>query len=363
MKLINLLLIIMAAVLIAFGLSGNALAFHDAGVAYCEGCHTMHNSQDGLPMANSAGGYLLQQVDGSSACLRCHGGYGQLTDDGSGFGSGGDFYWLTKTFTWSAHGHASSSTGDSHGHNIIAADFGLAQTDLKLNVAPGGTYPASELSCASCHDPHGRQGNELLLWGAGQIPGGYSFTNPAPILASAGRRTTGSSAVSDSNHTAFGSGMSAWCANCHTTFDDGLAAHMHPVNQTLGSTIADNYNGYVSTDDPMSGIKAGAYWEIVPFETGETDELALEEATTSTEGPDSGSRVMCLSCHRAHASAFQDIGRWDFRAELMVDSHPQVTDGGVSGLDVDYSYYTLDIATDFGETQRSFCNKCHKNDG
>ena len=24
-----------------------ALAFHDAGVAHCNGCHTMHNSQDG----------------------------------------------------------------------------------------------------------------------------------------------------------------------------------------------------------------------------------------------------------------------------------------------------------------------------
>ena len=23
------------------------LAFHDAGVAHCNGCHTMHNSQDG----------------------------------------------------------------------------------------------------------------------------------------------------------------------------------------------------------------------------------------------------------------------------------------------------------------------------
>ena len=33
-----------------------ALAFHDAGVAHCNGCHTMHNSQDGVAMNDDGTG-------------------------------------------------------------------------------------------------------------------------------------------------------------------------------------------------------------------------------------------------------------------------------------------------------------------
>ena len=53
-----------------------ALAFHDGGVAHCNGCHTMHNSQDGaLVDPDSPGGIrgkiskpakpLLEKVKGS----------------------------------------------------------------------------------------------------------------------------------------------------------------------------------------------------------------------------------------------------------------------------------------------------------
>ena len=35
------------AAILAMGFSGNALAFHDGGVANCDGCHTMHNSKGG----------------------------------------------------------------------------------------------------------------------------------------------------------------------------------------------------------------------------------------------------------------------------------------------------------------------------
>jgi len=164
MKFIKLLLVIMAAALITLSLGGNGLAFHEEGVAYCAGCHTMHNSQDGKPIVpGAAGDYLLRQVDASSTCLRCHADYGQLTGmggensppGGSGYGGGGDFYWLKRDFVWEAHGHEATSTGDSHGHNIIARDFGLVKTDAQLgNKAPGGTFN-HELSCASCHDPHG----------------------------------------------------------------------------------------------------------------------------------------------------------------------------------------------------------------
>ena len=369
MKFINLLLVIMAALLIAVGLSTTAVAFHDGGVAHCDGCHTMHNSQDGKPITSTpSDSHLLKQIDSSSTCLACHADYGQRSgmggenspEGGSGYGSGGDFYWLTRTFTWTAHGHEASSTGDSHGHNIIAQDFGLTNTDGQLGTsAPGGTF-VGELSCASCHDPHGKGDAELLLRNAPYE--GANFP-AAPIFESAGRRTASSNSVSDTRHSSFGSGMSEWCGACHGDFTGGLANRMHPTSTGL-SGIADNYNSYVSTANPDGGSATNAYRELVPFENGATTVEGLA-GTDSTQGPTGTSRVMCLSCHRAHASAFPDSFRWDYTTEILQDSHPNgnPADDGSTAQEKLHSYYGVDLTTAWGPDQRSLCNKCHKQDG
>ena len=53
--------------------SGAALAFHDGGVAYCAGCHTMHNSEDGAPIDGLVtNSNLLRANDPTASCLRCH---------------------------------------------------------------------------------------------------------------------------------------------------------------------------------------------------------------------------------------------------------------------------------------------------
>jgi hypothetical protein len=359
MKTIKFSLVITAAALFVLGLSSAAVAFHDDGVAYCAGCHTMHNSQDGDNVSDTPGSHLLIRSDPSSACLRCHAGYGQMTGDGSGYGSGGDFYWLTKTFQWEAHGRTRYSYGRSHGHNIIALDYDLPNPDPVLTTAPGGSFDSSELACSSCHDPHGTGDGALLLWGSEKS----NFSADAPILAGLSRRTVigESGAVADDNHVAYGSGVSDWCANCHGDFLSG--DEMHPVNQQLGSTMAAHYNDYVSTDNPNGGDALTSYWEIVPFETG----LPLDQLdTSSTAGPTSSSKAMCLSCHRAHATAFPDSGKWDFSATLIIyESHPQIGDIGATADDVTNSYYgrVFDDGTgEHGTTQRSLCNKCHGQD-
>src|SRR4051812_40448334 len=65
-------------------MSAPAMAFHDGGVAKCEGCHTMHNSLNNAAMTQSGGpanavlrsGPFLLQGGGqaSDACLNCHEG-------------------------------------------------------------------------------------------------------------------------------------------------------------------------------------------------------------------------------------------------------------------------------------------------
>jgi hypothetical protein len=120
--------------------------------------------------------------------------------------------------------------------------------------------------------------------------------------------------------------------------------------------MIDNYNRYVKTGD-LSGNASSSYLALVPFERGTTDSVRLDPS--STQGPDSESRVMCLTCHRAHASAFRAIGRWDFDAQAVAKSHPAAGDGGTAGTDVFNSYYGRNMALKFGASQKGFCEKCH----
>ena len=133
---------------------------------------------------------------------------------------------------------------------------------------------------------------------------------------------------------------------------------MHPSGNhaVLSGDIILNYNSYVKTGD-FSGTQATSYLALVPFESGTANASSLDP--TSTSGPEYGANVMCLTCHRAHASAFQDSGRWDFSATFIADSHPKLSDGGATGNDVWNSYYGRNMDSEFGLYQRQLCNKCH----
>jgi hypothetical protein len=352
----------------------SAMAFHDAGVATCSGCHTMHNSQDGADVgATGSFDDLLLYNGASETCLSCHAVYGQFMG-GEGYGPGGDFYWVTKTWSWTAHGHAEESTGDSHGHNVITDSYGIAE-DAALSQAPGGDFLSARLACTSCHDPHGRQTFRLLYDDQGDGPkydgARYDFASDAPNAWGNSRRTYvgGGGDETNSKHTIYKSGMSDWCANCHTNFhtDNAGAEFVHPVGQNLGDT-AGHYNAYVNSGD-YTGSQATAYWGLVPFEDVSADPTT-ELPGNYTTGPESNDKVMCVSCHRAHASAFSDIGRWDFGADWIAESIPYQTGwtdstetvpvftGGASAEDVQNKYYQYTFVAE----QKSLCNKCHYKD-
>jgi hypothetical protein len=373
------------------GLGSAALAFHSGGVAHCDGCHTMHNSQNGTVyeehghltpgvVGESATPHLLTGTDPSSTCLNCHDGSGSyhiLSADGSNYKAGGDFYWLTVDGTLGR----SPVAGEQKGHNIVAVDFSLI-ADATLTAAPvranlGGAvaYPAGILGCQSCHDPHGESatglpiassgsygavaptgaavGNFRLLGSTGYSPGGgVVFASPSPIALSAGS----SAADNDSVHNDYGYGMSEWCANCHQGFTaDGSTAHRHPAsNDAHLNGYGDAYNSYRATGNVLGTPQpSDAYDFFVPFERGTMDVTTL--STARTDGPDLVSNVMCLTCHRAHASPFADAGRWDFGEELL-DESPIAEEFG------DIVWYGEDIATRYGPYQRSLCNKCHIQD-
>ena len=342
--------VLLLATGLCFVLAGSAWAFHDDGVAYCGGCHTMHNSQNGVlvdPDSPNGNDYLLKDATPSDLCLNCH-----ATSRGAVFSvdvlnpavrTAGNFIFLLEDNLNDGHGGGDSANfipGDAAGHNLNAPGHGLS-ADLTLSSAPGGTFNSSWMGCSSCHDPHGNA-NFRLLYGARSIQDGlYSFSNAAPVAVGASYN----SIETNSNHTAYKSGMSQWCANCHTDFHntDYPSTLKHPSGEALGASIAAAYNAYNGTSDQTGGAIATAYLAAVPFE-----DLDTLYTTSSTRGPSSSAKVMCLTCHRAHASSAPDAGRWEFKVTGLAE------DGAESG-----SYA---IPNPYDAYQRSLCNKCHVKD-
>jgi len=430
----------MAVAASALLLAAPAMAFHDGGVAKCEGCHTMHNSKDGAPMGGGGkqtyangtqfqtAGYLLQGNGSTSdACLVCHQGdtdtgpssYHISTqkedmDPAAGkfplqMGPGGDFGWINLNTT-------TGGAAYKKGHNISAPTHGYTADARFTTTSPGGTYPVALFNCASCHDPHGRYryvsdgatyaaesmsgapivesssyaagvipaGEALgvfrILGGAGYSPksvnGGHSFTASAPVAVAEG--TYNGSEATDQKVVVYGSNMSEWCANCHqdlyeNTYVSGETGHTHPAanSEKLDSFIVTAYNNYVSSGN-VTGTGTGAakgYTTLVPFETGATmaDRAALE-ADLAAGGPTAAatSNVSCLSCHRAHASGFESMLRYDISDAFMTYDNAGVTvyskavDANVNLLK-QRAYYERP-ASSFVAYQRALCNKCHAKD-
>ncbi len=345
-----------------------AQAFHDGGTGDCDECHEVHTSGE-YPDER-----VLRGSDASSTCLRCHAKMGEpynvLSDDGSSFTAGGDFFWLQRSYTWTENGRSHTSPGDRHGHNVVAADYNL-HSDASFVTGPGGQYMSSNLSCTSCHDPHRKNtggesitgsgsyeagdslGDYRLLAGVGYTTNGTLFTNPPPVALSPTYW-----GESDENHVDYGSGMSEWCGNCHGAMVSGMSVE-HPSGEfaLFTNETATAYASYLRTGD-FSGSADSSFLALVPFERGVSDPSMLDP--TSTSGPESKvSNVMCLTCHRAHGSAFEAAGRWDFSATFLANSHPGPNTGGAGAMN---SYYGRDIVAEFGEYQRSLCDKCHPED-
>ena len=399
--------------------STSAWAFHSGGVAECGGCHSMHSPKAG-------GSFLLIGTDQSSTCLSCHEHAGDTgpssyhvstadADMPAGVAPlqrtpGGDFGWLKKTYNFTVRGTANTEAGSSHGHNIVAADKGYV-ADPELTAAPGGTFPSAQLACNSCHDPHGQYrrlstgvisktgapiiasgsyngasneptatgavGVYRLLAGAGYTKDGITFNGvPAAKAPSTYNQAEGTNQVRVAYGVASANGHSTWgnwCGTCHPAMHSS-GNYVHPVDETLGSTIAGLYNNYVKSGD-LTGSQAAAFSSLVPFATGSADYTALaalaSNATATSAGPGSTDQVTCLSCHRAHASGFPEMLRWQMEGEFMTynslypgtDSTPSVPQfaRGRTAAETQAAYYDRPV-TQFASYQRVLCNKCHAKD-
>jgi len=359
-----------------FLMSGTAFAFHAGGVAHCDGCHSMHNSADNPRAGSATSSALMKGSDASSTCLNCHagtGGYHIDSPNGANTNAGGDFFWVSDNAVhdWVTRGTTYTAEPDNKGHNIIAADFGLS-VDATNATAPGGSMPANTLGCTSCHDPHGQvNGGTANGTAAISVSGSYGAADPTDgsihgnyrLLGDAGfKLITAAAPVARANGSNgasvdYGTGMSDWCLSCHPAFNDN--SNMHPTDVP----VPVSYNGYVKSGD-FTGDVTTAYDALVPIERGVNDGSLLDN--TSTVGVTGSDQVMCLSCHRAHASAFNNMLRWDGAEEFIADSVilSEATTTLVANGAVPYykNGVAVDIVAEYGQYQRSLCNKCHAKD-
>ncbi|MEW6720417.1 MAG: cytochrome C [Thermodesulfobacteriota bacterium] len=405
-------------------LAAPAAAFHDGGVGECTGCHAMHRPNAGTGGAG-AGDSILLGSDPGSTCLKCHQASGGTRPDSHLVATadedmpqgippvqlppGGDFGWLKKSYRWGpGEGEAGGdSPAELHGHNIVAADFRFS-ADARRATAPGGTFPAARLSCISCHDPHGKYrrladgsigtaavpirssgsysdspdpaaGNAVgvyrLLGGKGYVTSlfdGAPFVSdpPAAVAPVDYNRTEERGEI----RVAYGRGMSEWCGNCHAALLGGTGGgKAHPAGNHVKFTqaTAGNYNAYVASGN-LTGSPATSYSSMVPFETGTADYAALKGTVLAGgAGPNTSSNVMCLSCHRAHASGWDHATRWNMKAEFLVynGDYPGIDAGGVPSR-ISQGRTRAEVRKTFGDRpatayasyQRSLCNKCHARD-
>jgi len=421
----------------AAALATGAYAFHDGGVAECTGCHSMHSAASPMYLLvgsdtsstclschenPAAGSY---HISTPAAYFTANPLDGPLNKT-----PGGDFGWLRLDRTATAsYGRVLNFYGEDQGHNIIAADYGYV-VDSGNPTAPGGTMPSGLLKCTSCHDKHGQGrivgdptnptiqtpvvgGTYDPIFGSGSygteypapgeavgtyrlLPGSYytawdsvNFPGvPVAIVPSSYNRSEaptttrtsyGFSPTDASGFTSWGH----WCATCHPDMHtDTMGGLVHRVDDNLPSGIVTNYNNYVMTGD-LTGVfpRGGPFTSLVPFASNTKDMTALAALALTDDsdlsGPDVTSHILCLTCHRAHASAWEYSLRWNGGSEFLtlggagnpvypgVDTYPTNAgqfNNGYTEEQMTDGYYGRAANREFSAHQRSLCNKCHVKD-
>ncbi len=298
----------------------------------CVNCHTMHNSQGGSPMAmDDSGNPTATPHDALLiySCLSCH------TDSGSGTIvsstpiinnlisptnplAGGNLYYI-------------GAVNQVNGHNVAGVDSG---DTTHGNTPPGGSALGQQLRCAGtdgCHGHNGKQGsdtpvsNQILA-----IKGGHHGDDTPPITGSltdvadnyrlllgiTGKEDPSSPFWEQDNSTSshneyrgdsgFGvpDTISFLCGECHGNFHSvsgvgsGSPWLRHPTDYVLPAT--GEYASYTN------------YSMTAPVARPNPDSVG--DTTQAYPGTDT---LMCLSCHRAHASPYYKAVRWDYKSSTL----------------------------------------------
>ncbi len=219
---------------------------------------------------------------------------------------------------------------NEHGHNLQASQAG--PSGICSACHSGGSFSTAKIGCTDCHDPHGKDVNDSL----------YSYRNlqwasdpdAGPMFrAFVKPDVTGLQAYEQENigYPAPVTKTSDWrevsniCFDCHhVSKDDGYTRNSrgisirHPsADSARDVREAINKHGSPQTDPEhwQSGFGTGFTIARVPFiVTGATD--YAEATTVASRNGKIANEVFCLSCHKAHGSAYRASLRWSPNSSL-----------------------------------------------
>ena len=316
----------------------------------CSNCHTMHNSQNGQAMnfdSSSTPNASLLRGD----CIGCHGqnpsgssniiplgNIPQVLHAATTDLSGGNFHHIVK-----------GGGSDTFGHNI--REINKPDGSMTGTTPPGDEFNQTGITwgvgatftCAGIYGCHGDRtisGSLVAVKGAhhtddtvlkfGSISEGsqggatgLSYRFLKGVYGGEDNDWQNTVGVADHNEykgatagvegtisTPGGGTISGLCAECHGKFH-GDAADIgsgpwlrHPTDIVLPSTATKEYkyyNGGIGTNNPYSPDAPVARATITNVKSG-----------VVTPGTNDAI-VMCLSCHRAHASPYYKMMRWDYK--------------------------------------------------
>jgi hypothetical protein len=247
----------------------------------CVNCHTMHNMQDGATVTTATTEQLLNQD-----CVGCHTGNSNNANGIDAAAPNAPQVGNAANATWNAAGYF--ATGTSAGvHNVRDSISGLT-SDVNLSVAPGGSFDAgvggTSFGCDDCHGAtgahHGTPASFRMLRADANndgTPDGSTVTPETNDTQYGNKDATGA--------TYNGPTMNQFCADCHGGFHgDTLTGSPSPFTRhpTTNSTTAVDANAKYSFTGTAN----------VPVGTS--------------------NGVMCISCHRAHGGAYDDLLRFNY---------------------------------------------------
>jgi predicted CXXCH cytochrome family protein len=211
--------------------------------------------------------YLLEnsEMSKSAICLACH----DASLDVSGLNPP---YVFNGSSDLAGGSFTSTLFSDNTGHNIQTIDGALGLTP------PGGAL-LSEFGCLSCHDAHDN-GNFRNLK---KEINGYTTL-------------VGADADPGFKNNVYIAGINDFCSACHEKFGrQGTGAGMrgwtrHPVGIAISSAQHADFE----------------HWSRVK------DKITVAQLPSGDPDAPYGAEVFCLSCHRAHASSYNDAIRWDY---------------------------------------------------
>lgn len=307
----------------------------------CANCHVMHASIQSTVTPNPEGpqSYLLKDT-----CLGCH------TETGGGAGAP---YVLSASTDLAGGDFVDAITNTNYGHNPVgigaaaivtppgwkvSADF---DDNGQVGTVADGVPWTTQLSCEGvwgCHGLHTATGikgahhnnqtalattidgstlgkSYRFLYG---IRGGEAADFEAAAAATNHNVYIGANrgdGESDAASTTGSQTMSYFCAECHGIFHSGTSATEGLSASTIGSPWirhpVDFSMPAPSTVGSVTYYDYTTYNPVVPLATSDTSTATTDSNVTAS--PTTDRIVMCLSCHRAHASPYYASMRWNYR--------------------------------------------------